>query len=218
MDAATKSVVFFGVIGLLLAGSVVAVFQVRPGLVPILAKDGTVSIYMSSIQPDISGNQGVTYSGLMFNVPPINAPSSGKPSFNIVSLNVTIDSVLIHKSGEGNDSGWQVISHGSMTIDLLKSTSVSTLIASAKVPEENITMVRLVVSSATAGVKDASGRITSVPVTVSSGKLEVPLDTEAGVNAQKTTSITLGRPHIVVEGSDKIRLTPSLHPTVVGPR
>ncbi len=35
MDAATKSVVFFGVIGLLLAGSVVAVFQVRPGLVPI---------------------------------------------------------------------------------------------------------------------------------------------------------------------------------------
>ncbi len=77
MDAATKSVVFFGVIGLLLAGSVVAVFQVRPGLAPILAKDGTVSIYMSSIQPDISGNQGVTYSGLMFNVPPINAPSSG---------------------------------------------------------------------------------------------------------------------------------------------
>jgi hypothetical protein len=219
MDAATKSVILFGVIGLLLAGSVIAVFQVKPGFVPILAKDGTVSIYMSSIQPDISGNPTVTYSGYMASAPPINTPSSGKPSLNIISLNVTIDSVLIHKSGEGNDSGWQEIFHGSMTIDLLKSTSVSTLIASAKVPEGNITMVRLVVSSATAAVKDASGGISSWRVTVSSGKLEVPLDTEAGVKAQMTTAITLGRPHIVVEGNGQIiRLTPSLHPTVDGPR
>jgi len=218
MDAATKSVVFFGVIGLLLAGSVVAVFQVRPGLVPILAKDGTVSIYLSSIQPDIAGNPSAAYSGLMFNAPPINAPQSEKPSVDVVSLNITIDSVLIHQSGGGNDSGWEEIFHGSMTIDLLKSTSVSTLIASGKVPEENITMVRLVVSSATAAVKDASGGITLRQVIVSSGKLEVPLDNEAGVKAQMTTAITLGRPHIVLEGNGQIRLTPSLHPTVVGPR
>src|SRR6266852_101969 len=98
MDAATKSVVFFGLIGLLLAGSVVAVFQVRPGLVPILAKDGTVSIYMSSIQPDISGNPkmgGAAQSA--------GAQVSGRQIGNILSLIVTIDSVSIHESGEAND-------------------------------------------------------------------------------------------------------------------
>jgi hypothetical protein len=43
------------------------------------------------------------------------------------------------------------------------------------------------------------------------------LDSDARVSPQLTTSITLGRPHIVQEGNGQIRLTPVLHPLVSGP-
>jgi hypothetical protein len=47
-------------------------------------------------------------------------------------------------------------------------------------------------------------------VVVSSDSLKIPLDSGATVKAQMTTSITVDRPHIVIEGKT-IRLSPVLH-------
>ncbi len=207
MDLATRKMVYYGLLGLLIAGSTVAVFRIVPQVVP--PKDGTISVYFSSIPSDISSNQGMYNSGLLSIAQPSGSLTSSKFGFTIVSLDVTIDSVMIHKSGT-NDSGWMQVSHGSMTIDLLKPSSVSLLIASDKVPEENVTMVTLHVSNATATVTDTLGIVSAKIVAVSSQTLKIPLNSGASVKAQMSTSIVADRPHIVIEGNGQIRLTPVL--------
>ncbi len=207
MDLATRKMVYYGLLGLLIAGSTVAVFRIVPQVVP--PKDGTISVYFSSIPSDISSNQGMYNSGLLSIAQPSGSLISSKFGFTIVSLDVTIDSVMIHKSGT-NDSGWMQVSHGSMTIDLLKPSSVSLLIASEKVPEENVTMVTLHVSNATATVTDTLGIVSAKIVAVSSQTLKIPLNSGASVKAQMSTSIVADRPHIVIEGNGQIRLTPVL--------
>ena len=204
MDLATRRMVIYGLFGLLIAGSTIAAFQVVPN--PFLAKDGTLSMYFSGIQSDILSNQSVSQVAFL---PAI--PSSGKPAANIVSLNVTIDSASLHKSGDPNDT-WVPIPHWTTTtIDLLKPTNVLALIASAEVPAENITMVRLHVSNAVAAVKDSSGLVSVKRVVVASEMLKIPLSPDARISGQMTTSIIVDRPHIVVDGTDQIRLTPVLH-------
>ena len=207
MDLATRKMVYYGLLGLLIAGSTVAVFRIVPQVVP--PKDGTISVYFSSIPSDISSNQSMYNSGLLPMAQPSGSLTSSKFGFTIVSLDVTIDSVMIHKSGT-NDGGWMQVSHGSMTIDLLKPSSVSLLIASDKVPEENVTMVTLHVSNATATVTDTLGIVSAKIVAVSSGTLKIPLNSGASVKAQMSTSIVADRPHIVIEGNGQIRLTPVL--------
>ncbi len=208
MDLATRRMVYFGLLGLLMAGSTIAAFQVVPS--PFLAKDGTMSIYFSGIQSDILSNQSISQVAFSYAAPPA-IPSSGKPTANIVSLNVTIDSASLHKSGDANDS-WVPIPHWTITtIDLLKPTNVLTLIASAEVPAENITMVRLHVSNAVAAVKDSSGLVILKTVVVPSEMLKIPLSPDARISGQKTTSIIVDRPHIVADGNNQIRLTPVLH-------
>src|SRR5712692_7403155 len=194
MDLATRKMVYYGLLGLLIAGSTIAVFRVAPQVVPVqfLAKDGTILVYFNSIPSDISSNQGMYNLGLLPIAQPTGSLTSSKFGFTIVSLDVTIDSVMIHKSGT-NDSGWLQVSHGSMTIDLLKPSSVSVLIASDKVPEENVTMVQLHVSNATATVTDTLGIVSVKMVVVSSEILRIALDSGASVKAQMSTSIVADR-------------------------
>lgn len=201
MDAATKSVLFFGMIGLVIAGSMIAVFQVRPSSIPILTKDGTMSVYMGGIQSDISGNQDMTgvsqYTGLL---------ASAKPN-GILSLNVTIDSVSIHQSNAANES-WTQISNTRFTFDLLKPFTVSKLIATSRVPQEYITMVRLHIAAASASVLGAPGVLA---VKVPSDDLKLQVTPPIQVRAQLTSSITIAvSAHIVIEGNGQIKLTPEL--------
>jgi len=222
MDLATRKMVYYGLLGLLIAGSTIAVFREAPQVVrvpiPILVKDGTLSIYFKSIPSDISSNQGMMNSGLLTSTLPVGPLLSIQLGFTIVSLNVTIDSVMAHMSGT-NNSGWMQVSRGSMTIDLLKPSSVSVLIASDMVPEENVTMIQLHVSNAIATVADPLGLLSLQAVVVSSGNLRIQLDSGAIVKAQLATSVVAYRPHIVVEGNGTIRLTPDLRvDSVNGPK
>src|SRR6266571_2504721 len=57
MDLATRKMVYYGLVGLLMAGSTIALFQASP--VQILPRDGTLSIYLADIQPDIQGLVGL---------------------------------------------------------------------------------------------------------------------------------------------------------------
>src|SRR5256885_13574292 len=106
MDLATRKMVYYGLVGLLIAGSTIAVFRVAPQVVPVqfLAKDGTFAVYFNSIPSDISSNQGMPNPGLQSTTQSIVPHSSGISLFTIISLDVTIDTVMIHKSGT-NDSG-----------------------------------------------------------------------------------------------------------------
>jgi len=220
MDLATRKMVYYGLLGLLIAGSTITVFRVAPQLVPVqfLAKDGTLAVYFNSIPSDISSNQGMPNLGLQSITQPITAQTPGISLFTVTSLDVTIDSVMIHKSGT-NDSGWTQVSHGSVTIDLLKPSSVSVLIVSDKVPAENVTLVQLHVSDATATVTDPLGIVSVKTVIVSSETLKLPLDSGATVNAQMSTSVVADRPHIVIQGDGQIRLTPVLNVNSVnGPK
>jgi hypothetical protein len=203
MDLATRKMVMYGLLGLLLAGSTIAFFQVSP--VQILPKDGTLSIYLSNIQPDITGNPMISSYSLQSPI----SQNPQKPSINLVlSLNVTIDSVTIRKSGDSNDVGRALSTM--FTFDVMKPFSVSRLISSAQVPIENVTMVDLHVAGATAAVQ---GLVGLQPVKVPSDVLKIPVSPAVHVQAQMSSSIVIsGTAHIVFQGNGGgIILTPVLH-------
>jgi hypothetical protein len=135
----------------------------------------------------------------------VNAHVSGRPTGTLLSLNVTIDSVSIDR----NDNSSPVTSNTKFTFDVLRPFSVSTLISSAKVPAENVTMVTLHVASATAAVQGINGLQT---VKVPSSELKIPVQPALEVKAQTSSSIVIsGTAHIVFTGNGQIILTPVLH-------
>lgn len=192
MDRAARSMLYFGLVGLLVAGSVIAVLQTTS----VVAKEGIVSVYFSSIASDIQGN----------------------PGFEIISLNLTIDSVFVHRGEESSEVGWTKISDRTITLDILQTTDVDVLIGAGQVQEQNITMVRLHVADATAMLKDSEGKVSPQTVIVSTNELKIALRS-APVRAQLATAILLDfEPHVVIQGNDSIRLTPVLHlDRVTGP-
>jgi len=198
MDLATRKMVMYGLLGLLVAGSTIAFFQASP--VQIL-KDGTLSIYMSSIQPDISGNPNIAATGSQ-------APlTHGRPTGTLLGLNVTIDRVTIHKNGDTNDSG-RVVSDAKFTFDVLKPFNVSTLISKSEVPVENVTMVSLHVAGAVAAVQGLSA---TQSVKVPSDELKIPVSPIVHVSAQRNSSIVIsGSARIVFQGNGNITLIPVL--------
>ena len=191
MDLATRKMLYYGLVGLLIAGSTIALFQASP--VQIFPKDGTLSIYLADIQPDIPSITLIPFSPLQSPIPLI--PQS--PSGSILSLNVTIDSVTIHSNADSNDAG--MTSNTKFTFDVLKPFSVSTLISKTSVPVENVTTVDLHVAGATAAVQGLSG---PQPVKVPSNELKIPVSPAVHISAQKTSSIVLsGNAHITFAGS-----------------
>src|SRR2546427_9104134 len=197
MDLATRKMVYYGLVGLLIAGSTIALFQASP--VQFLPKDGTLSIYLADIQPDIQGNQVISFG-------PLLSPISQTPQ-GLLSLNVTIDSVTIHSNGDLNDAG--MTTNAKFTFDVMKPFDVSPLVSNAKVPVENVTMVSLHVGSATAAVK---GLVGLQPVKVPSEELKIPISPAVHVKAQMASSIVIsGTAHIVFQGNGSIILTPVLH-------
>jgi hypothetical protein len=221
MDLATRKMVYYGLLGLLIAGSTIAVFREAPNVlptIPILAKDGTLSIYFKNIASGISSYQAMTSLAQLSSSLPVISLASNALGFNIVSLDVTIDSVMVHRSGT-SDSDWIQISHTSTTIDLMKTSSVSVLIASGMIPEENVTMIQLHLSNATATVSGPLGLLGAKIVVVSGDNLKIQLDSGAMVKAQMSTSVeVVDHPHIVIEGNGTIRLTPVLNvDSVKGP-
>jgi len=200
MDLATRKMLYYGLVGLLIAGSTIALFQASP--VQIFPKDGTLSIYLADIQPDIPSNTLIPFSPLQSPIPLILQ----RPSGSILSLNVTIDSVTIHSNADSNDAG--MTSNTKFTFDVLKPFSVSTLISKTSIPVENVTMVDLHVASATAAVQ---GLVGLQSVKVPSDDLKIPVSPAVHIKAQMNSSIVIsGNAHIVFAGNSII-LTPVLH-------
>ena len=197
MNSAAKSVLYFALIGLVLAGAVVGVFEVAHPL----AKDGTVAVYFAFASPQVI--QG--YQNAILQVP---TGAGGPPGrLTVLSLNVTIDSVHVH-SGTSEETGWTEISSGTVTVDLMKQNGDTVLLGTVNIAEQNITMVRMHVASATAIIQDTSGPAPR-QVKVPSDELKVPV--MADIRGQLTTSITI-TPHSVhtVTQTDPIIVRPVL--------
>lgn len=181
MNSPAKNVLFFALIGLMLSGALVAVFEIAHPF----AKYGTVSVYFAY------GSPTVYY---QVDQSTLQAPPADR--LTVQSLTVTVDSVQVH-SGISNDTGWTTISNSSVTLNLMNPSGDKVLLGSTNIAEQNITMVRMHVASAAATVQYSNGTTAPREVKVPSDVLKVPLMAE--VRGQLTTSITLtpGGVHVV---------------------
>ena len=199
-NPAAKRLVEYGLVGLAVAAVLIAGLQLRP--TGVLPSTGTLQIAFTD------SGAGVTMMS-----PPSSVCHS---SCNATSVIVTVTSVEVHTSGIGNMTGeWTAVCLDKvpMTIELVKLQSVTQVICDSSIKPEAITNVRLNVSSATATIAGASK-----PLTVPSGKLEIPISPIANVEAGKTTTVVVQfQPHIVCTGRGSCKLTPVLHAKPQGP-
>ncbi len=187
LHPATKKLVEYGIVGLVIATAVVTGIQYRPA--GILPASGILQVL-------ITGD-------------PLAIACPHPPTdITLTSLTITVASVEVHRTGALDLAGeWIPVTNAPKTIDLLQIKNVNQLLGSASLPAGTITSIRLNVTSATAMA--GSGPI---PVTVSSGKLEASLTPNGEVKSGMTTSLVV-EPHVVCEGSGMFRLTPELTAT-----
>ncbi len=170
MDTATKSMLQFGLIGLALGGGLLGALQTRPATV--LPFQGTVSVQIANPHLEFASNSNRCHG---------DCPVS--------SLNITIDSVSVHRSGELNlTGGWLQISQAPTTLDIAKTTGIGQLVGQEAIPPGSINLIRLRVSTATALGPSTNG---PVSVTPPSGKIDVVLSPTGEVKSGKLTTILL---------------------------
>ncbi len=189
MDPASRKMVQFSLLGLVIAGAMIVGLQLRPA--SILPVNGTVNIQLAATDPIVSGGG-----------------SSCRIDCNFTSLMVTVDSIKVHRTGALNFTAeWIVVVSSTKTIDLLQVKNIPQLLGSASVPEGMITQIRMNVTEATGTL--ASGK--TVSLIVPSGELKLNLQ-PLTVTEGTTTSVTIEvEPHIVHTGNDQWKLTPVLH-------
>ncbi len=197
LDPATKSMLQFGLIGVALAGALLGGLQARPGTV--FPFNGTVSVQLIDSSP-------------------YGASSTGcHDDCSVTSLNITIDSVRVHREGVPSlTGGWFTVSQGSRTLDIVKLANIGQLIGQADLPPGVINLVRVSVSSANAALSSTGSK---VPVMIPSGKIDVVLNPGAEVRSGMITTLVLDFPSsIVCEGNSRCHVKPVLLSRVVGPR
>jgi hypothetical protein len=197
LDTATRSILQFGLIGLVLAGGLLGVLQVRPAT--ILPFDGAILVQIAgpSVQfaPTVDGCQN---------------------DCSAVSLNLTIDTVTVHREGELNlTGGWLKISKASTTLDVARITGIGQIVGRASVPPGNINLIRLNVSSASALIRGTS---TPIPVSIPSGKVDVVLSPLGHIKSGKFTTVFLDfQLSLSCGGNLECRLKPVVVKGVFGP-
>jgi len=121
-------------------------------------------------------------------------------------VNVTFDTVRIHRANGTNDSGWVSLSIKNGTLDLVELVNVSALLGGGKVPVGKYTQLRIVVVSAK-GVRTDG---TKVNFTVPSGELKTtnPFNVSDGGTTKLTVDIDLE--HSITQANDKWIFKPVL--------
>ena len=172
LDPATKSMLQFGLIGLALGGGLLGAVQIRP--VTLLPFQGTVSVQIANPSVEFASNPG---------------PNGCHGDCWVSSLNLTIDSVSVHRSGELNlTAGWLQISQAPTSLDVAKITGLGQLVGEGSIPPGFINLIRLQVSSATALGPNTNG---PRPISVPGGKIDVVLSPSGQVKSGKLTTVFL---------------------------
>ena len=191
MDPAFRRLLLFGLVGLVVASTLIAGFELRPaGIFPV---NGQLVVEITDAPP----GSGV----------------SDRPcgDCGVTSLNVTIDSIRIHRTGALNLTGeWVEVLNSTQptrTFDITLLKNMTEVLGTISVPQSMITSVRLHVTSATAKLT-GSGDLVSLEVP--SGELKMALGS-VQVRAGTTTTMVIDfQPHVVCQGNDRCKLTPVL--------
>ena len=177
----------FGLLGLVIAGALIAAVQFRPA--SILPANGTLLVQLSATSADVAGTgRGCT------------------GDCNFTSLLVTFDSVTVHRSGALNLTGdWITVVNTTKTIDITQLTNTAQIFGPASAPEGTITQIRMHVTKATGTLKNGQ----SVSLTVPSDELKLNIDST--IRSGTTTSINIQiEPHVVHQGNGEWKMTPVL--------
>lgn len=197
MDPASSKLLQFGLIGLVMAGALVTAFEFRPAA--IFPVNGTLVVEITDAPLDFA------------------SPDSSCGDCDVTSLNVTIDSVRVHRTGTLNLTGeWIEVLDGTRTLDMILLQNATQILGSVSVPQSMITSIRLHVTSAVAKLS-GSGRVVSLEVP--SDELRMALRSVVQVRGGMRTTIVVDfQPHVVCQGNGLCRLTPVLGlKTVRGP-
>ena len=111
-----------------------------------------------------------------------DAPPFMKPT----SLNIAIDSIMIHQEGEGNETWLTFELDGNQTYDLVELENATDLIGADQLPAGNYTMIKMHVTEATADFENGES---DVELTVPSGYIKIPV--RFAIVEEETTSIIL---------------------------
>ena len=193
MNPAAKKLFEYGIVGFVIATVLVAGLQIRPS--SILPSTGSLQVEISSDPSTVSGGHNV--------------------KVTVTSLNVTISSVSIHRTGAFNLTGdWINVTSFPKSIDLAKLTTTTSLLGSITLPEGQLNLVRIEVQFARAATTSSCG---TANVLVSGGHLQAQITTQ--VQSGKTTTVVVDvvQPHLVCEGNGTLRLTPELTASSEGP-
>jgi hypothetical protein len=197
LNTATRNILEFGLVGLVLAGGLLGVLQVRPA--SVLPFEGAILVEIAS-------------PGVQF------APSADgcHNDCTATSLNLTIDEVTVHHEGELNLTGsWLRISEAPTTLDVARISGIGQIVGQASIPPGNINLIRLNVSSAYALLQGASAPI---QVSIPSGKVDVVLSPTGHIKSGKSTIIFLDFTlSINCGGNGDCRLKPVRVLNVFGP-
>jgi uncharacterized protein DUF4382 len=195
LDHASRSILQFGLIGLALAGGLLAVLQVRPMVV--LPFNGTFSVQVQSPYAQLSPAADVCF------------------DCNVTSLRLTIDSVTVHREGELNlTGGWLQISQSTTVLNTSGITGIGQLIGQASLPPGKVNLIRLNVSSASAEEPGTGPVQLSFP----SGRIDVVLSPSGEVKSGRVTTVFLIFPlRISCGGNGDCRLKPVTVARVSGP-
>src|SRR5215471_18372580 len=125
MNAAARSILQFSLIGVALAGGFLGVLQARPA--ELLPFQGMVSVQIV--------NQVTEFAPLA---------TACRFDCQVVHLNITIDSVMVHSEGDLNlTGGWLQISQAPTTLDIPRISTDGQLIGQGSLPPGNINLVRM---------------------------------------------------------------------------
>ncbi len=121
-------------------------------------------------------------------------------------VNVTFDTVRVHRANGTNDSGWINLSIKNGTLDLASLVDVSALLGEGKVPVGKYTQVRIVAKSVTGVMTNG----TKVTFSVPSGELRTtnPFNVLEGQTTSLTIDIDLE--HSIVSENGKWAFKPVL--------
>jgi len=176
----TMKLTVCGAIGLLIATSIILAVQLVP--MPFMPTENTGVLVLK-----------------ITDAPPFMKPTS---------LNITIDSIMVHREGDGNETWITFDLNGNKTFDLVELENVTDLIGADELPVGNYTMIRMHISGATANVNEEEG----VELTVPSEYIKIAV--RFSIKDDQTTTILLDITYDSVVVAAHHHLSPIVHPIV----
>ena len=174
-----KKTLIYGAVGIIIATSIIMAVQFMP--IPLEAAE--TGILLLKITDD----------------PPFTKPTS---------LNITIDSIMVHQDGDGNETWSTFDIDGNLTYDLVELETAVEVLGAQELSIGDYDQIRMHVIEATADLPGEEGVELRVPSEY------IKINVKFSIKEGKTTLILLDVTYDSVQVSAHHNLRPVVHPTV----